>query len=332
MFLFENSLRRDTPPVTPKKHTSCKGTAHGSGNYGCVDDKPCVLDRSPFQRNNSKRWSGRSDKTNTSCVETESVKSVESNKSAFRRNGSARWSLKSTTNKPEKKSTSVSSENFSESDSLDSLGEKTKSIDHPEDAAGKDLNVSDRLYNGVTRSSIAKTAKMRHLDIFDVDDNIWIGGLRKSNVTDDPEKKMKQKNFNEIDNSFDRSLNGSFRKKNGNDHNIATKSKGTPPKVPPRNSWRRRSFKKAKQISYDEILYMSTNKKTPGFFNVVNSNDCYKDFKEISIKSDDQVGFGHVCTIENQNSINLNGYFWKNFRYLQPSFFQLLFSLCFFVF
>lgn len=294
----------------PKKHSSCKGKAHGSGNYGCVEEKECELDKSPFQRNNSKRWSGKGRQTprkySENSIDTESVKSVDTNKSAFQRNGSVRGSLKSETKNTEKKPTSVSSDNFSESDSLDSLGEK-KTSDNTEDANKKESAVSNRLYNGVTRSSIAKTARMRHLDIFDVDDNIWMGGLRKNNTPDEADKKLKQKLLNEFENAFDRSKNGSFKRRNSS-HSVdsndvkstkeeigSVKSKGIPPKVPPRNSLKRRSFRspkllKIKQICYDDVLFMSTNKKTLGYFYIVDKNECFKDFKEILANEDNQVG------------------------------------------
>lgn len=313
MYFFENSLRRDTSSPIPKKHSSCKGAAHGTGNYGLVEEKEEV-DKCPFQRNNSKRWSGRSDKSfrkiSDSCIETESLKAPEVNKNTFQRNGSARWSFKSNSKKPEKKPTSVSSENFSESDSLDSLGDKTKCSDSIEDTNKKESVVSNRLYNGVTRSSIAKTAKMRHLDIFDVDDSVWIGGLRKNNAPDEADKKLKQKLLNEIENTFDRSRSGSLRRRSSNPtsenpgdkhgkdtskENLSVKPKGIPPKVPPRNNLRRQSFKfkngkRPKQYSYEEIFFMSYNKKTAGFFNVVASNDCFKDFNEILSRKNIQVG------------------------------------------
>lgn len=307
MYLFENSLRRDTSSPVPKKHSSCKGTAHGSGHYGVVEEKECDLEKSSFQRNNSKRWSGRlkqnARNNSENSIDTESVKSVEVNKSSFQRNGSARWSFKSNTKKPEKKPTSVSSDNFSESDSLDSLGDKTKSC-NTDDATKKESDVGNRLYNGVTRSSIAKTAKMRHLDIFDVDESVWVGGLRKNITPEESDKKSKQKILNEIENAFERSRNGSFRRKNTNQNGDtgvtspkdASQENGlTKPKVIQRDIAKRRSFKfknssKAKQKGYEEILFMSLNKKTPGFFHIVDKNDCFKDLNEVMSKKEQEVG------------------------------------------
>lgn len=297
----------------PKKHSSCKGTAHGSGKYGCAEEKESDSDKSSLQRNNSKRWSGKAKqitrKLSENSIDTESLKSVEISKSPFQRNGSSRWSLKSNSKKTEKKPTSVSSDNFSESDSLDSLGDKTKSSDNTDDANKKEVDICKRLYNGVTRSSIAKTARMRHLDIFDVDDNVWIGGLRKNNVHDEADKKLKQKLLNEIENAFDRSRNSSLRKKNSDQiienngtksskeisqEDVLTKLKELPSKVLKRNSLKRRSFKnknfsRAKQIGYEEIMFMSTNKKAAGFFCFVDRNDCFKDFSEICVEKLNQV-------------------------------------------
>lgn len=314
MFLFENSLRRDTSSPIPKKHSSCKGTAHGTGKYGCVDEKECEFDRSSIQRNSSKRSSGKSyqstRKLSENSIETESAKSVEIHKSSLQRNGSARWSLKSNSKKPEKKPTSVSSDNFSESDSLDSLGDKAKSSDTTDDANKKESDISKRLYNGITRSSIAKTAKMRHLDIFDVDDNVWVGGLRKNNTFDEADKKLKQKLLNEIENAFSR--NGSLRRKNANQNcdncdtkylkdtnqqNGSSKPKVLPSKLTQRGTLKRKSFRfknftKAKQISYEEISFMSTNKKTAGLFYVVDKNNCFKELSEILMKKNVQVSTG----------------------------------------
>lgn len=308
MYFFENSLRRDTSSPLPKKHSSCKGTAHGSGHYGVVEEKECDLEKSSFQRTNSKRWSGRS-KQNTrinseNSIDNESVKSVEVGKSPFQRNGSARWSFKSNTKKPDKKPTSVSSDNFSESDSLDSLGDKTKCSDNTDDATKKESDVCNRLYNGVTRSSIAKTAKMRHLDIFDLDESVWVGRLRKNTTPDESDKKSKQKLLNEIENVFNRSINGSFRRKITNqigDSGVtspkdANQENGlSKPKIIQRDIAKRRSFKfknlsKAKQQGYEEIVFMSLNKKTPGFFYIVDKNNCFKDLNEVMSKEEEEVG------------------------------------------
>lgn len=326
---FENSLRKDISSPLPKRHNSCKGAAHGTGNYGCFIEKECDLEKNPFQRNGSKRWSTRSTasrKVSETSFDTESVTS-EVDKSPFQRNIPVRRSVKSSpVRKPEKKNASVSSENFSESDSLDSLGEKTKSSDTTDDTAKKSSDVCSRLYNNVTKSSLAKTARMRHLDIFDVDDNSWMGGLRK-NTADDTEKVIRQKL---IDNEspFNRSRHGSLRRKlsdqscdskcedasskaaNGIQENGVSRNKngfvrkqdsdklnsGSTPKAPPRSSFRKKHLKfknlsRAKHISYEEILFMSLNKKTNGFFSVVDKSNCFKEFADLLEKHIETVRF-----------------------------------------
>lgn len=295
MFLFENSLRKNTPSPIPRKHSSCKGVAHGSGSYGSVEEKECDSDKSPFQRNNSKRWSGRAKqvpkKSSETTVEGESQKAEEVKKSLLQRNGSGRWSFKSSTKKAEKKATSVSSDNFSESDSLESIGDKTKNFDNTDDTNKKD--VCNRLYNGVTIASIAKTAKMRHLDIFDVDENVWVGGLRKTSSSEEADKKQKQKNLNEIENIFDKSRLLTLRRKGPHDNGFQD-FLTSKPRIFHREGLKNRSFReknssKIKQKSYEEILFMSVNKKTPGFFYVVDKNDCFKDINEILLKKEVQV-------------------------------------------
>lgn len=289
---FENSLRRDilASPL-PKRHTSCKGVAHGTGNYAAKPDKECDHAHSPFQRNDSKRWSRRS------SINGRSNDGEDIEKSPFQRTSSARWSGRS--KKSEKKPPSISSDNFSESDSLDS-GEKTKSSDTTDDAQKKDNDVSNRLFKNVTKSSMAKTAKMRHLDIFDADENCWIGGLRK-NIADDIGKSPKQ----EVDSPFSRS--GSLRKSMSKENGAAKHSQengfskvktGSIKKNDTekavngfhRNDTGRNSFKgrrlnsklsKIKCITYDEIVFMSNNKKTAGFFNVVDKNNRFKEFSEL---------------------------------------------------
>ncbi|VEN60857.1 unnamed protein product, partial [Callosobruchus maculatus] len=287
---FENSLRRDVSSnAVNKKHTSCKGTAHGTGNYSPKPDKECDLVHSPFQRTDSKRWSKRSKKNGEN-----------ENEEPFQRSSSARWSGRSTKGKPDSKTASVSSE-FSESDSLDSVGDKTKSSDTVDDGNKKLEEVSSRLFKNVTKSSIAKTAKMRHLDIFDVDDNTWIGGLRKNTLDD----VAKQKPPLDLDSPFSRSRNNSYRRKS-TDSNTTENGSSKPPSGPQengfarnkngsvrkknegigaRNSFRRQSFNKKlakiKAIPYEELLFMSNNRKTGGFYGVGDKKNCFKDFAEL---------------------------------------------------
>ncbi|CAH2003073.1 unnamed protein product [Acanthoscelides obtectus] len=296
---FENSLRRDvTSSPVSKKHTSCKGTAHGTGNYAPKPDKECDLVHSPFQRTDSKRWSKRNKKSGEN-----------ENEEPFQRTSSGRWSGRSAKGKPDSKTASVSSE-FSESDSLDSVGDKTKSSDTIDDGLKKLDDVSSRLFKNVTKSSIAKTAKMRHLDIFDVDDNTWMGGLRKSTAVEDLSK---QKPPADLESPFCRSRNNSYRRKstdsntteNGNskppsghqENGFARSKNGSVKKknelvngFGARNSFKRTSFNKKltkiKAIPYDEILFMSNIRKTAGFFSIADKNNCFKDFGELVDKKE----------------------------------------------
>ncbi|KAJ8953630.1 hypothetical protein NQ314_007235, partial [Rhamnusium bicolor] len=317
---FENSLRgRDLLSPVPKKrtstqHSSCKGTAHGTGNYSTVANISDV-EKSPFQRSSSKRWSRKSIGS--------SAKEKDSN--------------------AKKTTASVSSENFSESDSLESVGDKTKGCDTADDVNKKSNDVCSRLFKCVTKSSIAKTAKMRHLDIFDVDDNSWIGGLRKT-AGDDSEKTTKKKqgcendytktlqengfsmsrngsmrrssNGSHVDpqqeNGFSRSRNGSLRRssdvpnietqqqngerKSSNQENGLSRAKNGSVRTSDirtvgRNSFRRRSCNKSsskvKTVTYDEILFVSNNKRVCGFFNDVDKSNCLKDFNEVLQQKDD---------------------------------------------
>lgn len=295
---FESSLRggRDISSPIPKKrnnaqHSFCKGTAHGTGNYS-TPEKETQEENSPFQRSSSKRWSRKSAKES---------KKVESGT---------------------KKTASVSSENFSESDSLDSLGDKTKTSDVADDAAKKASSVVSRLFNSVTKSSVAKTAKMRHLDIFDVDDNSWVGGLRRTASNDESDKASKKKEASNGDsvkvsqeNSFSRSRNSSVRRNSSgsnpeNDKTASNAENGfsrarngsvrrsgkqvdNAKVVGGRASFRRknsiRKLSKVKSIDYEEILFVSSNKKASGFCGNVGKNYCFKTLEELIQQNQDVV-------------------------------------------
>lgn len=89
------------------------------------------------------------------------------------------------------KSSSVSSEGFSESDSVDSLGEKNSSKNsdvNVEEANKKNLSICDRLHTATTKASQAKTAKMRYLEDADDDDIMWIEDLTNGIVKTGDEK------------------------------------------------------------------------------------------------------------------------------------------------
>ncbi|KAJ8980816.1 hypothetical protein NQ317_000548 [Molorchus minor] len=262
---FENSLRgRDVPSPFPRKkpqnHTSCKGLVHGTGNYSPTTD----VDKSPFQRGSSGRWSRKS-------------------------LGSARKTQDA--GDGDKKPTSVSSENCSESDSLESVGEKTKSSETTEPAKKSD-NICARLFKSVTKASMAKTAKMRHLDIFDVDENSWIGGLRKAS-TEDIDKSKPTGDKVPQESGLNRSRNGSMRKKggdeNGKDVGVSRGRNGSGKQSGEdfaRSSFRRKSlirkgWSKVKCVKYDEILFASENRRANGFFGSVNGVNCFKDLNEM---------------------------------------------------
>lgn len=106
------------------------------------------------------------------------------------------------------KSSSVSSEGFSESDSVDSLKDEVNK---------KNSAICDRLHNASTKASYAKTAKMRYLEEGVDEDNLWIEDL--ANVVDKKRKEGGQKSEVEEKSNFVRSSStrssfsrGSFRK------------------------------------------------------------------------------------------------------------------------
>lgn len=251
--LFESSLRNGEAlsPICKKrtlvKHTGCKGSVHGSGNYNKpppVTESPCDNQHlnvaSSFKRVPSKRFNKN--------VDLPSIAKKPPSESKAKTANSASVS---------------SSENFSETDSVDSLSEKGK-CNETVSRNRKPNDISSRLFNNVTKSSIAKTAKMRHLDIFDVEENGWAGGLRKSDHS--------QKESN---NSSPFKRSGSLRK--STDFNLEG-----------RNSFRRRSFNlpKIKSVNYEDIVYISNYKKTNGLFIRFDKTNCYKDLKDLNVASD----------------------------------------------
>lgn len=279
---FVNSLRSsDVLSPTPKKrnlqHTGCKGSAHGHGNYNPPESpsEPCAFERSPSIRKSSKKANGTSSER---VSESESLETGQRTPkpSPFQRTSSLRSSRGKLTKKPpvvapKPKTASISSENFSESDSIDSIDNKTKGS---EESSKKQNDVCSRLFNSGTKASEAKTAKMRHLDIFDVDEASWMGGLRR--VSEESNISIQKKKV-EPDNTFARSRNGSLRRSSKienllkNDH---------APKVPPRNHLRL-SFRrnKVKCVEYDEVARMSRDRKFGGFFSAGDKSNCLKDLE-----------------------------------------------------
>ncbi|KAF7266682.1 hypothetical protein GWI33_020014 [Rhynchophorus ferrugineus] len=305
---FMNSLRKnDVLSPTPKKrhaqHTGCKGAAHGHGNYNSPESptEPSPFSRTPSltRRNPSPAKKPFADvkngktTSNDNVSETDSLDSGETKAnitkpSPFQRTSSLRGSkgklLKKPPLLPKPKTASISSENYSESDSIDSSDMKVK---HNEETVKKQGDVSCRLFNSVTKASEAKTAKMRHLDIFDVDESGWMSGLRKA--SDDPattsQKKKTIINGSETPESpFVRSRNSSTRRsgkfENNNKTETSTGQNHSSAKLMTRNSFRR-SFKKnkIKCIGYDEVELISRSRKNAGYFQVTDKANCLKELE-----------------------------------------------------
>lgn len=166
------------------------------------------------------------------------------------------------------KSSSVSSEGFSESDSVDSL---------KDEANRKNSAISDRLHNTSTKASHAKTAKMRYLEDGD-DDSLWIEDVAKT-----------KNNFVRASgarNSF--SNRGSFRNKTTP---TSTNTNGVKILTPPtpnigngirngllRCSGRRSVRKKWKGVclSWEEAWFRANNRKVHCFGSDDKTN-CFKD-------------------------------------------------------
>lgn len=298
---FVNSLRNsDVLSPTPKKrtiqHTGCKGSAHGHGSYNSLETS---TERASFERTPSIRRNGclvevaNAEPKKTVLNRSERVSesdSLESGQktpkpSPFQRTSSVRSSKGKLAKKPpvpalKPKTASISSENFSESDSIDSSDNKTKSS---EENSKKHNDVCSRLYSSGTKASEAKTAKMRHLDIFDVDEASWMGGLRK--VADESHiNSLKKKITNltsEADNPFARSRNGSIRRSGKVENLSKSDQTSQSPKVPPR-SFLRKSFRrnKVKCADYSDIALMSADRKTMGFFYLGDKVNCLKKLEE----------------------------------------------------
>ncbi|XP_050299699.1 unconventional myosin-XVIIIa isoform X2 [Anthonomus grandis grandis] len=311
---FVNSLRSsEVLSPTPKKrnvqHTGCKGSAHGHGNYTPTENPelPCQLQRWPsIKRQPSPAKSltnneGR--KTITNNTDKVSEVDASAKHSPFQRTSSLRGSKSKMVRKPppippKPKSASVSSENFSESDSIDS-DNKTKSS---EEAIKKQNDVSSRLFSSGTKASEAKTAKMRHLDIFDVDEAGWAGGLRKTSedctISILKKKIITEKSkSDEADGTIVRSRSNSIRRNSKVENGAKAETNGFSPRVPSRNSFRR-SFKrnKAKCVGFDEIAQMSLDRKFVGFFNVNDKANCFRNIdgfarraKNVEAKSEEHL-------------------------------------------
>ncbi|XP_019760217.2 unconventional myosin-XVIIIa isoform X2 [Dendroctonus ponderosae] len=304
---FVNSLRNsDVLSPTPKKrtiqHTGCKGSAHGHGSYNSLETSGPhgSFERTPSTRRNGCSVQVANAEPKKSILngservsESDSLESGQKTPkpSPFQRTSSMRSSKGKLAKKPpvpvlKPKTASISSENFSESDSIDSSDNKTKSS---EENSKKHNDVCSRLYSSGTKASEAKTAKMRHLDIFDVDEASWMGGLRK--VADESHmNSLKKKITNltsEADNPFSRSRNGSIRR-SGKVENLSKSDQNSQtPKVPPRN-FLRKSFRrnKVKCVDYGDIALMSADRKTMGFFYLGDKVNCLKNLEEFNKNSE----------------------------------------------
>lgn len=186
------------------------------------------------------------------------------------------------------KSSSVSSEGFSESDSVDSL---------KDDANRKNSAICDRLHNAATKASYAKTAKMRYLEDGNDDDVVWIEDLNEKNKQPMAKKTVAIKN--EPTNNFIRAAatrnsfnsRGSFRKTtpttnglakittpptsntiNGNSRNSVFRSSG-------RRSVRVKKWKGG-CISWEEAWFRANNRKVHCFGGDDKTN-CFKDLNAL---------------------------------------------------
>lgn len=162
--------------------------------------------------------------------------------SPFIRNGSLRSSRRSEKSKKvDQKSTN--SEGASESDSLDSV----KNYDTVSDGKAKsNREACNRLFSNPTKAS---EAKMRHLDIFDVQDVTWESALRKSKSF----KPIKRNESQDTNSYFSRSLNGSFRRTS-----------------------RRSSDSKSKEIDWERVYFEASIRKHVGFFQSLDEKNCFK--------------------------------------------------------
>lgn len=212
------------------------------------------------------------------------------------------------------KSSSVSSEGFSESDSVDSL---------KEEANKKNSAICDRLHNTSTKASFAKTAKMRYLEDGNDEDIVWIEDLangvdkeKKQKRKDDLKKNMigEQKQKNEEKNNFVRSsftrnsfTRGSFKKTPTMNGTTNGKTSTPPvsngkPSTPllngsrnnfVRNSTRRSTKKKIKggSLTWEEAWFRANNRKVH-YFSGDDKTNCFKDLNvllSLVAKTDDQI-------------------------------------------
>lgn len=191
------------------------------------------------------------------------------------------------------KSSSVSSEGFSESDSVDSL---------KEEANKKNSAICDRLHNTLTKASYAKTAKMRYLEDGNDEDVVWIEDLANSKQNKkEATKKLAggQKSKEEEPGNFVRSSGarnsfsrGSLRKTTPNQNGVSSPA-GVKPATPVlngtrnnflRSSWRRSTRKKVKGgcLSWEEAWFRANNRKVHCLSGDDKTN-CFKDLQVLRV-------------------------------------------------
>lgn len=170
------------------------------------------------------------------------------------------------------KSSSVSSEGFSESDSVDSL---------KEEANKKNTAICDRLHNAATKASHAKTAKMRYLEDGGDEDTLWI--------EDKPVQKKQNGGFVRATPARSSlTMRGSFRKITPPANGVKT----TPPVAVNggnRNNLLRcsgrRSVRKKQQkggcVGWEEVWFGAVNRKVHCLGGGDDKTNCFKDLEAL---------------------------------------------------
>ncbi|KAK9892565.1 hypothetical protein WA026_020553, partial [Henosepilachna vigintioctopunctata] len=138
----------------------------------------------------------------------------------------------------------ANSEGASESDSLDSV----KNLDDLKSRFS--IDVCSRLFTNGTKAS---EAKMRHLDIFDLEETSWESALRKSKPTNIPKKDVSQENGEVFSRSRNGSIRGSFRK------NLSGKNK---------------------DIDWKKVYFIASIRKHVGFFSSLDKKNCFRSYSE----------------------------------------------------
>lgn len=182
------------------------------------------------------------------------------------------------------KSSSVSSEGFSESDSVDSL---------KEEANKKNTAICDRLHNTLTKASFAKTAKMRYLEDGNDEDVLWIEDL--ANGADKEKKQQRKEALKKVlggkpdeQNGFVRSstTRGSFSSRGSLRKTTTTNGKTPTPPVMNRNNLLRNSTRRSARkkwkggtVTWEEAWFRANNRKV----HCLGGDDKTNCFKDLSV-------------------------------------------------